>query len=50
MSGTSVEPIFIRAASKSNGITSLVLGCVALVVALVVGLRYGVFDCFFDFF
>ena len=33
MSGTSVEPIYIRAASKSNGITSLVLGCVGLIAA-----------------
>jgi len=33
MSGTSVEPIYIRAASKSNGITSLVLGCIGLCVA-----------------
>ncbi len=33
MSGTSVEPIYIRAASKSNGITSLVLGCIGLSVA-----------------
>ncbi len=33
MSGTSVEPIYIRAASKSNGITSLVLGCIGLCIA-----------------
>ncbi len=33
MSGTSVEPIFIRAASKSNGITSVVLGCIGLVTS-----------------
>ena len=34
MSGTSVEPIYIRAASKSNGITSLVLGCIGLFIFL----------------
>ena len=33
MSGTNVEPIFIRAASKSNGITSLILGGVGLIVS-----------------
>ena len=33
MSGTNVEPIYIRASSKSNGITSIVLGCVGLFIA-----------------
>jgi hypothetical protein len=33
MSGSSAEPIYIRAASKSNGITSIVIGCVGLVVS-----------------
>ncbi|BFT28916.1 hypothetical protein D210916BOD24_00920 [Alteromonas sp. D210916BOD_24] len=33
MSGTSAEPIYIRAASKSNGITSIVIGVVGLVIA-----------------
>ncbi len=33
MSGTSAEPIFIRAASKSNGITTVVFGVVGLVIA-----------------
>ncbi len=33
MSGTSADPIYIRAASKSNGITSIVFGVVGLVIA-----------------
>ncbi len=33
MSGSSVEPIFIKAASKSNGLTSIVLGCLGLVLS-----------------
>ena len=34
MSGSNIEPIFIRAASKSNGITSIVIGLAGLVVSL----------------
>jgi hypothetical protein len=33
MSGNNPEPILIRAASKSNGITSIVIGCAGLVFA-----------------
>lgn len=33
MSGSSAEPIFIRAASKSNGITSIVIGAAGLAFA-----------------
>ncbi|NDV92094.1 DUF2982 domain-containing protein [Alteromonas sp. 345S023] len=33
MSGSSAEPIFIRAASKSNGITSIVIGAAGLAVS-----------------
>ena len=34
MSGNNIEPIYIRAASKSNGITSIVIGLAGLIVSL----------------
>ena len=33
MSGANADSIFIRAASKSNGITSIVFGAIGLVIA-----------------